>query len=154
MDIREDDLSGEKIIKLLQEHLENMLEITPAGSVHAFNLARLRSADISFWSIWEGDELLGCGALKELEANCGEIKSMRTATAHRAKGVASRMLEHIMAEATRRAYDCLYLETGSKPEFLAAHTLYQKYGFSYCGPFGDYKDDLNSVFMIKKLGTS
>ena len=151
MQIREDDLTGKKIADLLREHLENMHEITPPQSVHALDLEALRSPDITFWAAWEGDELLGCGALKELDSRSGEVKSMRTAKAHRRRGVASKILEHIIKEALRRAYDCLNLETGAFPEFAPARALYLRYGFEYRGPFADYIDDHNSVFMAKKL---
>jgi putative acetyltransferase len=151
LDIREDDLTGKAIADLLREHLENMYEITPPESVHALSLEALRSPDITFWTAWEGDELLGCGALKQLDARSGEVKSMRTAMAHRRKGVASKILEHIIQEAKRRAYDYLHLETGSFAEFAPARALYTQYGFEYRGPFGDYTDDPNSVFMTKKL---
>ncbi|KAF3887406.1 MULTISPECIES: GNAT family N-acetyltransferase [Nostocales] len=151
MQIREDDLTGKKIVEFLQEHLENMYEITPPESVHALDLEALRSPDITFWSAWEGSELLGCGALKELDSTSGEVKSMRTTKAYRNQGVASKILEHIIQEAKQRAYDCLYLETGSSPEFAPARALYIKYGFEYRGPFVGYTDDPNSVFMTKKL---
>ena len=151
MQIREDDLTGKKIADLLREHLENMHEITPPQSVHALDLEALRSPDITFWAAWEGDELLGCGALKELDSRSGEVKSMRTAKAHRRRGVASKILEHIIKEALRRAYDCLNLETGAFPEFAPARTLYIRYGFEYREPFAQYVDDPNSVFMMKKL---
>jgi putative acetyltransferase len=151
LEIREDDLTGKAIADLLREHLENMYEITPPESVHALDLEALRSPDITFWAAWEGNELLGCGALKELDSRSGEIKSMRTANVHRRKGVASKILEHIIQEAKRRGYDCLNLETGSFPEFAPARALYTRYGFEYRGPFADYIDDPNSVFMTKKL---
>ncbi|XGV94673.1 MAG: GNAT family N-acetyltransferase [Leptolyngbya sp. BL-A-14] len=151
MQIRKDDLTGQKIADFLQEHLENMYEITPPESVHALDLEALRSPDITFWSAWEDDELLGCGALKELDASSGEIKSMRTAIDHRGRGVASKILEHMIQEAKRRGYDCLHLETGSQPEFAPARALYTRYGFEYRGPFAEYVDDSNSVFMTKKL---
>ncbi len=151
MEIREDDLTGEKIAELLQEHLENMYEITPPESVHALDIEALRSPNITFWTAWEGDELLGCGALKELDSSSGEIKSMGTAAIHRRKGVASKILEHLIKEAEQRAYDYLYLETGSSPEFAPARALYTRYGFEYRGPFAEYVDDPNSVFMVKKL---
>ena len=101
--------------------------------------------------MWEEDDLLGCGALKELDSKHGEIKSMRTALAHRGKGVASRVLEHVLQEARRRGYESLYLETGAMPEFAPARALYLRYGFEVCGPFADYADDPNSVFMTKKV---
>ncbi len=151
MQIREDDLTGKKIADLLREHLENMHEITPPESVHALDLETLRSPDITFWTAWEGDELLGCGALKELDSRSGEVKSMRTAKDHRCRGIASKILEHIIKEAERRAYDCLNLETGAFAEFAPARALYIRYGFEYRGPFADYTNDPNSVFMTKKL---
>lgn len=151
MEIRVDDLTGDKIIALIGEHLQSMFESSPPESVHALDLDGLRSPEVTFWSVWEGDELLGCGALKELDAKHGEVKSMRTASAHLRKGVARRMLEHIIAEAARRGYDRLSLETGSMAEFEPARKLYESCGFRYCGPFADYWDDPNSVFMTKEL---
>jgi len=149
--IRGDDLRGKEIADFLREHLTDMKEITPPESVHALDLEALRSPDITFWTAWEGNELLGCGALKELDPTSGEVKSMRTAKAQRRRGVASTMLEHIIKEANRRAYDTLNLETGAFPEFAAARALYLRYGFEYRGPFADYIDDPNSIFMTKKL---
>ncbi|BBD60006.1 acetyltransferase, GNAT family protein [Nostoc sp. HK-01] len=151
MQIREDDLTGKKISDLLQEHLDNMYEITPPESVHALDIEALRSPDITFFSAWEGEELLGCGALKELSSTSGEVKSMRTVKIHRRKGVASNILEYIIKEAQRRGYDCLYLETGSFGEFAPARALYIRYGFEYQGPFADYAQDPNSIFMVRKL---
>ncbi|MEH2166236.1 MAG: GNAT family N-acetyltransferase [Nostoc sp.] len=152
LQIRSDDLTDKKIADLLREHIENMHEISPPGSVHALNLEALRrSPDITFWTAWERSELLGCGALKELDSRSGEIKSMRTAKTHRRKGVASKILEHIIKEAERRAYHRLYLETGAIPEFAPARALYARYGFGYRGPFADYIDDPNSVFMTLAL---
>ncbi|MBD2107302.1 GNAT family N-acetyltransferase [Nodosilinea sp. FACHB-13] len=151
MHIREDDLTGPQIIALLREHLENMHEITPPGSVHALDLEKLRAPNITFWTAWDGDDLLGCGALKELDLTSGEVKSMRTPAAHRRKGIASSILEHIIDVARHRSYTHLYLETGSFPAFAPARTLYERYGFEYRGPFGDYTNDPNSSFMEKSL---
>ena len=151
LQICEDDLTGKKIIDFLQEHLENMHEITPPQSIHALDLEALRSPDITFWTAWEGNELLGCGALKELDATSGEIKSMRTAKTYRRRGVASKMLEHMIKEAEQRGYNYLNLETGALPEFAPARALYIRYGFEYREPFAEYIDDPNSVFMTKKL---
>jgi putative acetyltransferase len=146
-----DDLTGNAIADFLQDHLDQMHEISPPESVHALDLDALRLPDIIFWTAWDGDELLGCGALKEIDSRTGEVKSMRTAPAHRRKGIASKMLEHIIHEAERRGYERLNLETGSMPEFSAARSLYTRYGFEYRGPFADYVEDPNSVFMTKKL---
>ena len=122
-----------------------------AGCVASLPIKRLRAPEITFWSVWENGELLGCGAVKELDAQQGEIKSMRTARRHRRKGVASAMLDHIPAEARRRGYRRLSLETGAQPGFIPARQLYGRAGFTDCGPFGDYKDDPNSIFMTKEL---
>ncbi len=146
-----DDLSGAAIAALLREHLENMHAITPPGSVHALDLERLRSPEITFWSAWAGDDLVGCGALKELGARRGEVKSMRTAAAYRRRGVATRMLEHIIDEARRRGYTTLLLETGALSAFAPARALYERYGFVPCGPFEGYTDDPNSAFRRMDL---
>lgn len=151
MQIKVDDLTGAKIVRLLEFHVQNLSSITPAGSCHVLNLDALRKPNITFWSAWEGDELLGCGALKELDSFHAEVKSMRTAPDHLRKGVASHLLEHIIAEARRRNYCRLSLETGSAPPFHPAQALYSKYGFRRCGPFADYTDDPNSMYMTLEL---
>ena len=151
MQIKHDDLTGSEIRALLEEHLRNMHEISPPESVHALDIAKLRQPDITFWAVWEGDELMGCGALRELDSTHGEVKSMRTSSAHRRKGVARAMLEHIIAEAKLRSYTCLSLETGSQVDFEPAQRLYESFGFERCLPFADYDEDPNSVFMTKEL---
>ena len=151
MNIRLDDLRGPEIRALLEEHLRNMHELSPPESVHALDLDALRHPGISFWTAWEGSELLGCGALKELDPRHGEIKSMRTAMAHRRKGVARAILERILSEARSRSYGRLSLETGSQAAFLPARRLYESFGFTYCAPFADYTEDPNSAFMTREL---
>jgi putative acetyltransferase len=151
MEIRRDNLAGPEIRVLLQEHMANMLALSPPESVHALDLDALRQPDITFWTVWSQAGLLGCGALKELGLAHGEIKSMRTAIAHRGKGVAKAMLAHILAEAQRRSYRRLSLETGSMEAFQPAQKLYRSFGFDYCRPFGDYVEDPNSVFMTRAL---
>ena len=151
MNIRVDDLRGPEIRALLEEHLRNMHELSPPESVHALDLDALRHPGISFWTAWEGSELLGCGALKELDPRHGEIKSMRTAMAHRQKGVARAILERILSEARSRSYVRLSLETGSQAAFLPARRLYESFGFTYCAPFADYTEDPNSAFMTREL---
>jgi putative acetyltransferase len=154
MEIKLDDLSGPEIRALLEEHLKNMHEISPPESVHALDIAKLQQPDITFWTVWEDGELLGCGALRELDSTHGEVKSMRTSSAHRRKGVARAMLEHIIAEAKLRKYTRLSLETGSQKAFEPAQKLYEMFGFTCCQPFADYEDDPNSVFMTKELQAS
>jgi putative acetyltransferase len=151
MEIRLDNLSGPEIRKLLDEHLTSMAHLSPPESVHALDIDALRSPGITFWSVWAGSELLGCGALKELEAKHGEIKSMRTSSAHRREGVAKAMLAHIIEEARKRSYGRLSLETGSMAAFEPAQRLYARFGFTPCPPFADYTADPNSVFMTLPL---
>jgi putative acetyltransferase len=151
VEIKVDDLSGPEVHELLREHLHDMHLHSPPGSVHALDLAALRRPEITFWTVWADGELLGCGALKELDPRHAEIKSMRTASAHLRRGVASRLLTHILEEAARRGYARLSLETGSAEAFEPARQLYARFGFSYCGPFGDYVEDPYSVFMTLAL---
>jgi putative acetyltransferase len=151
MDVRLDDLSGPEVRELLEEHVRNMLALSPRESMHALDVDGLRAPDITFWTVWAGSSLLGCGALREISPAHGEIKSMRTASAHRRKGVARAMLTHIIAEATKRRYHRLSLETGSMQAFEPAQKLYESFGFTYCPPFGDYVEDPNSVFMTRVL---
>lgn len=151
MRITIDDLSGPAIRNLLRAHLQNLAALSPPESMHALDLEALRKPEITFWSVWDGEELAGCGALKELDAKHAEIKSMRTATAHLRRGVASMLLQHIIDEAKRRNYRRMSLETGAGDAFVPARTLYTKFGFKLCGPFADYIDDPNSVFMTQEL---
>jgi len=151
LEIREDDLRGAEIAAFLAAHLDEMYTITPPESVHALDLEGLRSAEVRFWSAWDGDALVGSGALKEIGPGHGEIKSMRTSPSHRGRGIGRRVLEHIVAEARGRGYGRLSLETGAMVEFAPARALYERNGFGYCGPFADYTDDPNSVFMTRAL---
>jgi len=149
--IRRDDLSGPGIRALLEEHLRSMYELSPPESVHAFDVGKLQQPDVTFWSVWAGVELVGCGALRELDSKHGEIKSMRTVTTYRRKGVARAVVAHVIEEARRRSYDRLSLETGSMQAFEPAQRLYESFGFVRCPPFGDYREDPNSVFMTREL---
>ncbi len=151
MEIRVDDLSGPEVHELLREHLRDMHLHSPPESVHALVVEGLRRPGITFWTAWEGGELLGCGALKELGQRHGEIKSMRTVASHLRRGVASKMLDHIVGEARRRGYKRISLETGSMEAFEPARRLYANFGFEYCGPFADYVEDPYSVFMTMEL---
>ncbi len=154
MEIRPDELTGDAIVALLQEHLAHMRSVSPPESTHALDIDGLRAPDVSFWSAWSGQTLLGCCALRRLDASHGEIKSMRTATTHLRKGVAARLLEHLFDEARRRRYHTLYLETGSMDAFRPARALYRRYGFSESPPFANYEPDPNSVFMRCDLNKS
>jgi putative acetyltransferase len=151
VEIKIDDLSGSEIAEFLEEHIKEMKSVSPPESKHALDLEGLRKPEIMFWSVWDDSRLIGCGAMKELDANHAEIKSMRTAISRRGKGIASRLLQHILNEAKRRGYRRISLETGSMPFFEPARNLYAKYSFENCAPFSTYREDPNSVFMTRKL---
>lgn len=149
--IRQDDLSGAKIRALIEAHLANSAIYSPPEAIHALNADGLLAPGVTVWSVWQDEALLGMGGLKELSPTMGEVKSMHTAAAHRGQGVAETMLLHLIAEARRRGYRQLYLETGSQEGYAASRGLYAKHGFAYCEPFGDYRADPNSVFMTLSL---
>jgi putative acetyltransferase len=140
-------LDNPRVIELLYTHLVRARAETAPGSAHALDLSGLGAPEVTFWSAWEGDSLAGIGALKRLTADHGEVKSMHTAEAARGRGVGSAILRHIIAVSRARGMTCLSLETGSWPYFAPARALYTRHGFIECGPFGDYRPDLNSVFM-------
>lgn len=150
-EIQPGDLADERVIRLLTDHLTDMFATSPAESVHALDVSGLSVPEVTFWTIAEGDRLLGCVALKELGPGHGEVKSMRTDAVARGRGLGARLLEHVLAESTRRGYHRVSLETGSQEFFRPARTLYAKFGFRESGPFGDYRLDPNSVFMTLEL---
>ncbi|MDP3516264.1 MAG: GNAT family N-acetyltransferase [Pseudohongiella sp.] len=149
MEIRRDNLESPQVIELIREHLASMEPTAPPESRHALDLNGLRSSDVSFWTIWDGDSLAGIAALKRLSPDHAEIKSMKTALPYLRKGIASRMLAHIMIEAKKSGYKLLSLETGSMEFFEPARKLYRLFGFEECGPFSSYVEDPNSVFMTR-----
>ncbi len=151
MDIRIDDLQGDGIIALLREHKADLARHSPPESCHALDLDGLRRPEVTFWGVWHEGELMGCGALKELDSAHAEVKSMRTVYAHVRKGVATRLMRHILQEARRRGYRRLSLETGSMEVFEPARALYERFGFEQCGPFADYVEDPYSMFMTIEI---
>jgi len=151
MEIKIDDLTGGEVISLLEEHLADMYATSPAKSVHALDINALKDSSITFYSCWNHATLLGCVALRELDATHAELKSMRTASNARQLGVASTLMTHILTIAKQRNYQKISLETGSMDFFQPARQLYTKFGFEYCGPFGDYQLDANSQFMSCEL---
>jgi putative acetyltransferase len=144
-------LDDPRVIALLHHHVATARAATARGSAHALDLAGLKASDISFWSIWDGEALLGVGALKQLGNGHGEVKSMHTAAAARRRGAASRMLAHIIAEARAAGLKRLSLETGSWDYFKPAVALYRRHGFRDCAPFAGYRPDPNSVFLTLEL---
>ncbi|MBU0912251.1 MAG: GNAT family N-acetyltransferase [Gammaproteobacteria bacterium] len=151
MRIQPDDLTGPEIAALLQEHLNDMNAVSPPESKHALDLTGLQAENISFWTLWQQHQLAGCVALKQLNNRQGEIKSMRSASAFRGQGLGKVLLQHVISEAKSRGYQQLYLETGAMDYFAPARFLYRSFGFELCGPFAQYKEDPNSVFMLLQL---
>ena len=154
MRIEVDDLSRPQVRALLEEHLANMYELSPPEQVFALDLNKLQAKDITFWTVWDEEVLLGCGALKELTPNHGEIKSMRTPAAARGRGAGRAVLAHIISVAKQRGYTRLSLETGTHAAFEPAHNLYRSKGFVMSGPFGSYLPNEHSVFMELRLSGS
>ncbi|QEX24631.1 N-acetyltransferase [Hypericibacter adhaerens] len=148
------DFGDPRVVALLQYHFTSARAQTAPGSAHALDLAGLQSPDIDFWTIWDGDVLLGFGALKRLSASQGELKSMHIDRIRRGKGAGSAILRHIIAAARARGLTRLSLETGSWDYFLPARALYARHGFVECAPFAGYKPDPNSVFMTLDLRDS
>lgn len=152
MEIRTDNLDGREIAAFLDEHLTEMRAVSPPESKHALDLDGLKAPGITFWSVYHDERLVGCGALKDVDSEWGEIKAMRVRASARGTGVGSYILRHIIGVAEKRGYSALRLETGSMDYFLPARNLYLKFGFTYCEPFGDYEEDPNSVFMELAYG--
>lgn len=146
-----DDLKSPEVRALIAEHIDSMHEQSPPESAHAMGADALTEPDITFWSMWEGKELLACGALKKLNAEHGEIKSMRTVIQHLRKGFSAKILAHIINESKSMGLKKLSLETGSMDSFIPARKLYEKFGFEYCKPFAGYVEDPYSVFMTRGL---
>ncbi len=149
--IREDDLTGEAIAALLALHMQEMHAWSPPCSVHAMPIERLRAADVTFYSVWDGEQLAACGAIKQLDPTHGELKSMRADPAYRGKGAGRAVLDQLIAVARERGYTRLSLETGSTDPFQPARALYKSQGFAECGPFADYPLDPFSIFMTRCL---
>ena len=151
MDIKVGELRHEAVISLLQEHHEDMLSHSPPDSVHALDVSSLEHPDVTFWSLWVNQALAGIGAIKELDKDHCEIKSMRTSAGFLRQGIAHKILEHIVEQATIRSYKRLSLETGTMDAFIPAQKLYQQFGFRVCEPFGNYQEDPYSMFMSKTI---
>lgn len=151
MEIIVDDLSGPEIAAFLEDHVRDMRAITPLESKHALDLDGLRKPEVTFWSVYDGDTLVGCGAIKRHDAELAEVKSMRTEPSRKRQGIASLLLEHLINEARQQGVSRLSLETGATEHFVAARALYEKFGFTYTGPFADYTDDPHSAYMTRAL---
>lgn len=151
MKIIRDNLSGKAITNLLETHINEMQATSPPESKHALDINGLRESKALFWSVWDHENLAGCGAFIELDSTHAELKSMRTASNYKGRGVASRLLIHLINEAKKLGYTRLSLETGAMDYFKPARKLYLKHGFEYTAPFSDYTNDPNSIFLTKEL---
>jgi putative acetyltransferase len=151
MILREGLLDDAQVLNLLQVHCDRARAETAPGSAHALDVGALKTPDVRFFTAWEDDVLLGCGAIKVFAPGDGELKSMHTAEAHRGRGVGDAMVRRLIEEARGMGLTRLSLETGSWPYFAPAHRLYQRHGFRDCPPFGHYAADPNSRFMSRDL---
>ena len=151
IDIRLGNLDDARIVALLRYHFDKCHEVTPPGSAHVFDISRLKATDVDFFAAWDGDTLLGIGAVKYLDSTHGEVKSMHTSEAARRRGIGSTILKHIVEAARAKGIRRLSLETGSFGYFEPARTLYRSHGFTDCEPFGDYKPDPNSSFLTREI---
>ena len=151
MNIHRGDLSDKRVIALLKHHFDRCHAESPPESCHVYDVSRLAAPGIDFWAAWSAGELLGVGAMKPLDQAHGEVKSMHTAETARRRGVASAILNHIIASSRKRGFTRLSLETGSYGYFLPAVALYKSHGFTECPPFGDYRQDPNSLFLTLVL---
>jgi putative acetyltransferase len=151
INIIEGGLDDPRVIAMLKFHFDTNISVTPPGSAHVFDVSRLKAPDVSFWAAWEGDTLMGTGALKRMDNENGEVKSMHTLVTARRSGVGRLMLLHIMDAAKAMGLKQLWLETGSFEFFAPARALYAKHGFVECAPFEGYELDPNSTFMTKAI---
>ena len=151
MTIKTGQLDNPQVQNLLIAHRQNMFEHSPPESVHALDFSAFTTPNITLYTLWNRDELMGCGALSELTITHCEIKTMRTLQAHLRKGVAANILTHILRQAVERGYQRISLETGTMDAFLPAVTLYKKFGFVECEPFANYTQDPHSMCMTLNL---
>lgn len=149
--IQKENPINPKIVSFLNDHLQDMRSVSPPESKHALSAQQLAQDDVIFWIAWLEKNIVGCAALKKLAVDHAEIKAMRVASSYRGQGIASQLIQHILIESEKLNYQCLNLETGSMDFFQPARQLYEKFGFSYCRPFANYKEDPNSIFMVKYL---
>ena len=147
----EGNFDNSEVNDLLKKHFIELRSVSPAGSTHVLDIDGLKDPSIKFWSLWENNELIGCGALKFLEKNHGEFKSIRVADQFRKKGIGERIINHLIEEAKKLKISKLSIETGAGDFFLPARNLFSKFGFKACPPFAHYKDDPNSCYYTLNL---
>ena len=149
----EGNFENREVNKLLIKHFEELKSVSPEGSAHVLDIPGLKTSSIKFWSIWQDNVLIGCGALKFLDQNHGEFKSIRVVDNFRKKGFGFKIIKHLIKEAKKLNINILSLETGSGDFFIPARKLFEKSGFKVCEPFAHYKKDVNSVYLTKFIDT-
>ncbi len=147
----EGNFDNSEVNNLLKKHFIELRSVSPAGSTHVLDIDGLKDPSIKFWSLWESNKLVGCGALKFLEKNHGEFKSIRVADEFKKKGIGERIINHLIEEAKKLKISKLSIETGAGDFFLPARNLFSKFGFKSCPPFAHYKDDPNSCYYTLDL---
>ena len=147
----EGNFDNSEVNNLLKKHFIELRSVSPAGSTHVLDIEGLKDPSIKFWSLWENNKLVGCGALKFLEKNHGEFKSIRVADEFKKKGIGERIINHLIGEAKKLKISKLSIETGAGDFFLPARNLFSKFGFKSCPPFAHYKDDPNSCYYTLNL---
>ena len=143
----ENNFDHPEVNSLLTKHFIELRSVSPEGSTHVLDIPGLKISSIKFWSLWDNDQLLGCGALKFLSETHGEFKSIRVADKHRKKGMGEKIISHLIAEAKKIGIRKLSIETGAGEFFLPARKLFMKFGFKSCKPFAHYKEDPNSCYF-------
>lgn len=147
----EGNFDNPEVNELLKKHFIELRSVSPAGSTHVLDIAGLKDQSIKFWSLWENNEIIGCGALKFLEKNHGEFKSIRVTDKFRKAGIGEKIIYHLIEEAKKLEISKLSIETGSGEFFLPARKLFSKFGFKACPPFAHYKKDPNSCYYTLNL---
>ena len=147
----EGNFDNSEVHELLIKHFIELRSVSPEGSTHVLDISGLKDSSIKFWSLWEENDLMGSGALKFLDEEHGEFKSIRVSDKFRSKGNGLKVINHLINEAKKLNVKRLSLETGAGEFFLSARKLFYKCGFEPCEPFSHYKIDINSVYMTMKI---
>ena len=147
----EGNFDNPEVNELLTKHFVELRTASPEGSAHVLDIPGLKVPSIKFWSLWENDRLLGCGAIKLLDSDHGEFKSLRIHNDFRGQGNGEKLIEHLIHEAIKLNINRISLETGAGNFFIPARKLFDKCGFKPCDPFAHYKNDINSIYLTKKI---
>ena len=150
----EGNFDDPEVNQLLKKHFIELKAASPKGSAHVLDIQGLKTTSIKFWSLWENNQLMGCGALKFLNKDHGEFKSIRVHDKFRGKGNGIKVVNHLIQESKKLSIKRLSLETGASNFFSPARKLFEKCGFMPCSPFAHYKEDVNSLYLSKLIDNS